>query len=427
MDRALPNSLEKHCLNNSDVASNMGSTRPNSAKLTFATHGFLALAVLFAPLLVAIQPAYGQTETLIYSFGGHTGDGIQPYSNLVMDSAGALYGTTINGGQVNAGTVFKITPSQKETVFYSFGTQNGDGLNPYGGLIIDSKNNLYGTTVTGGAHNSGTVFKITARGKESVVYSFGSQTGDGNSPWDTLVMDAKGNLYGTTTAGGSANGGTVFKVTRTGKERVLYSFGTKTGDGSVPYAGVILDAQSNLYGTTNFGGTQGHGTIFKLTPRGKESVLYNFCVEQNCNDGNYPYAGLIMNKLGNLYGTTIDGGVQNNSGAVFEFTSKGKEKVLYSFVNGGDGLNPYAGLVMDKKGNLYGASVQGSLNAGAAFKLSPGQGGVWTFTVLHDFTGGTGDGSYPYGTLILDRHGNLYGTTEYGGTYGDGTVYKLTP
>ncbi len=240
-------------------------------------------------------------------------------------------------------------------------------------------------------------------------------------------MDAKGTLYGTTTAGGTKNGGTVFKLTSTGKETVLYSFGTQSGDGSVPYAGVILDNKGNIYGTTNFGGAHGNGTIFKLTSRGKELVLYSFCAEQNCDDGNYPYAGLIRDGKGNFYGTTVNGGVQNNSGAVFELTSAGKEKVLYSFVNGGDGLDPYAGLVRDKKGNLYGASVNGSSNAGAAFELSPGKGGVWTFTVLHDFSGGSGDGAYPFGTPILDKQGNLYGTTENGGTYGDGTVYKVTP
>ncbi len=427
MQRAVTDSVEKNCLNNSEFASNLGSTKPNSTKLTFATRGNLALALLSALLLVSIQPAHAQTETLLYSFGSQSGDGIEPSTALVLNSKGTLYGTTISGGTANAGTVFKLTLTGKETVLYSIGSQAGDGVNPYGGLIMDKKGTLYGTTVLGGAYGGGTVFKVTSAGKESVLYSFGSQSGDGNSPWDGLIMDAKGTLYGTTAAGGAKNAGTVFKLTSTGKESVLYSFGTQSGDGSVPYAGVILDNQGNIYGTTNFGGAHGSGTIFKLTSRGKERVLYSFCAQQNCDDGNYPYAGLIRDRHGNLFGTTIDGGVQNNSGAVFELTAAGKENLLYSFVNGGDGLNPYAGLVMDKKGNLYGASLQGSSNAGAAFELSPGKAGVWTFTVLHDFTGGKGDGANPYGTPVLDKHGNLYGTTEYGGTYGNGTVYKLTP
>ncbi len=395
--------------------------------------GALALAMLSGVLLLAaVQSAHAQTETVLYSFGNQSGDGSYPYAGLIMDKKGNLYGTTLAGGTNNIGTVFKVVPPGKkggawaETVLYSFGSQSGDGSYPYAGLIMDKEGNLYGTTYYGGTNGQGTVFKVTSSGEESVLYSFGSQSGDGYYPYAGLIMDKKGNLYGTTYYGGANGVGTVFKVTSSGEESVLYSFGSQSGDGVYPYAGLIMDKKDNLYGTTYGGGAIGWGTVFKVTPKGTESVLYSFGSQSG--DGSYPWAGLIMDKNDNLYGTTFEGGA-NGEGTVFELTAAGAETVLYSFTGSyTDGNGSYAGLVMDKEGNLYGASQNGpGYNYGVLFELSPGQGGAWTFTTLHAFNEGSGDGLDPYGTPILDKKDNVYGTTYDGGANGWGTVYKVTP
>jgi uncharacterized repeat protein (TIGR03803 family) len=296
-----------------------------------------------------------------------------------MDAKGNLYGTTMQGGVGEVyGTVFKLA-GKKETVLHSF-TGSPDGAGPIAGLVMDAKGNLYGTTYYGGGPDpTGTVFKVSKSGKETVLYSFCAVSGcaDGESPYVGLVMDAKGNLYGTTTGGGASGAGTVFKVTSKGKETVLYSF-TGGADGAYPYAGLVMDAKGNLYGTTYYGGAGGCdlgcGTVFKVTKAGKETVLYSFA---GGTDGATPYAGLVMDAKGNLYGTTYYGGTSTNCyldcGTVFKVSSKGKETVLYSFTGGTDGAYPYFGfLVMDAKGNLYGtAYAGGSSEEGTVWKLTP--------------------------------------------------------
>ena len=205
----------------------------------------------------------GVNESVLYSFG--TGiDGQNPYAGLIQDASGNLYGTTLYGGTNNLGTVFKVTPAGVETVLYSFGTGT-DGQYPRAGLIQDASGNLYGTTMQGGTKNKGTVFKVTPAGVETVLYSFGTGT-DGQTPFAGLIQDASGNLYGTTFEGGTNGLGTVFKVTPVGVETVLYSFGAGI-DGQTPYARLIQDASGNLYGTTFQGGTNGLGTVFKISPR----------------------------------------------------------------------------------------------------------------------------------------------------------------
>ena len=207
------------------------------------------------------------TETVLYSFGAGT-DGSSPDAGLIRDGSGNLYGTTLNGGNHNAGAVFKITPAGVESVLYSFGATTTDGKVLQAGLVMDASGNFYGTTSSGGLNNTGTVFKITPAGVESVLYSFGATTsGDGFGPQAGLVMDASGNFYGTTSAGGLNNTGTVFKITPAGVESVLYSFGTTTsGDGANPRAGLVMDASGNFYGTTFGGGSTGAGTVFEITP-----------------------------------------------------------------------------------------------------------------------------------------------------------------
>jgi uncharacterized repeat protein (TIGR03803 family) len=306
-------------------------------------------------------------ETVLHSFGSSATDGQEPFAGLIADAYGNLYGTTEEGGANGYGTVFKVTPSGTETVLYSFGSSATDGKEPYADLI-DWSGNLYGTTVGGGAHGYGTAFKLTPKGIETVLYSFGSSATDGRNPFAGLIADKSGNLYGTTFGGGANNAGTVFKLTLKGIETVLYSFGSSATDGQEPYAGLI-DESGNLYGTTEVGGAYGDGTVFKLTPKGIETVLHSF--GSSATDGRYPPAGLV-DESGNLYGTTFNGGA-NAAGTVFKVTPKGIETVLYSFGSSAtDGRVPYAGLTADKSGNLYGTTFDGGANYyGTAFKLAP--------------------------------------------------------
>jgi uncharacterized repeat protein (TIGR03803 family) len=303
------------------------------------------------------------TETVLHAFGGGS-DGGYPVGNLIFGKGGDLYGTTSGTGGSNAGTVFRLTPNgKKETVLYSFGA-GSDGAYPYGGLVADEKGNLYGTTILGG-NGYGVVFKLTPKGKETVLYTFTGGS-DGSEPYAGLIMDAKGNLYGTTSAGGDANvnGGVVFKLTPRGKETVLHTF-TGNPDGAAPFDGLIQDAAGNFYGTTEYAGAAGAGVVFKMTPAGHETVLYTF---NGGSDGAEPLGGLLEDESGNLYGTTSAGGT-SGAGAVFKLPPGGQETVLHSFT-GSDGASPYAGVIMDKKGNLYGTTYVGADGAGAVFKVT---------------------------------------------------------
>ena len=235
-------------------------------------------------------------------------------------------------------------------------------------MIFDKEGNAYGTTSYGGNYNQGTVFELTSEGTEKVLYSFGSQPGDGDSPFAGLVFDKQGNLYGTTALGGTYGYGVVFELTSEGTEKVLYSFGSQPGDGHYPNAGLVLDKKGNLYGTTPYGGTFGYGMVFELTSVGTKN-LYSFGSQSG--EGHYPNAGLVLDNNGNIYGTNTYGGA-NGFGAVFELTSGGVEKILYSFQGPPDGYYPTAGLVFDKSGNLYGTTELGGVfGDGTVFKLTP--------------------------------------------------------
>jgi uncharacterized repeat protein (TIGR03803 family) len=341
-----------------------------------------------------------------------------PQGGLIMDSAGNLYGTTYAGG-IGRGTVFKISAAGTETVLYSFGSNGAnDGINPTAGLIMDSAGNLYGTTSLGGAfdQSGGTVFKIAADGTESILHSFGGP-GDGGSPRAGLIMDSAGNLYGT-------NSGTVFKISPDGTESNLHFFGG-TNDGMSVYGGVIMDSAGNLYGTTTAGGVGIYtfGTVFKISAAGTESVLYTF--DTTGNDGAEPFAGLIMDSAGNLYGTTKYGG--NGTlllqGTVFKITAAGAESILHAFPSGPtDGGYPVSPLIMDSNGNLFGTTPSGGQNKlGTVFKISS----AGAESVLYSFAGATTDGNEPSSGLIVDSAGNLYGTTGIGGAYDAGTVFRI--
>ena len=394
--------------------------------------------------LVANVSAADKYE-VIHSFGGVSA-GAGP-TGLISDAAGNLYGTALYEGDATMGgngVVFKLshdaTGRWSETVLHTF--QGKDGANPAAGLIFDKARNLYGTTQNGGTYGNGTVFKLTPEPdgtwSETVLHSF--QGKDGANPIGDLVLDRAGNLYGTTLGGGGHVSGLVFKLapdTNGGWiETVLHDFqGT---DGANPGAGLIFDQAGNLYGTTQNGGTYGNGTVFKLIPEPdgewSETVLHSF----RSADGSNPAAGLIFDQAGNLYGTTAGGG-GHNSGLVFKLASATNgewiETVLYDF-QGTDGANPSARLSLDRAGNLYGTTFSrggGFLGLGVVFKLSPEPKGEWSETVLHSFQGPPDDGYQPSGALIIDAAGYLYGTTANGGSSGNclyagcGTLFQITP
>ena len=395
----------------------------------------------------------GWTETILHSFGNGT-DGISPNASLIFDSNGNLYGTTYFGGIHGQGTVFELSPSQgggwTETVLHSFGSGT-DGAQPYAALILDMAGNLYSTTYKGGVHGEGTVFELSPRlgggWTETVLHSFGNPaTQDGADPFGDLVADATGNLYGMTQGGGIRGKGTVFELSL-GQgggwtETVLHSFGNPaTQDGANPFAGLIFDQDGNLYGTTYLGGIHSLGTAFELSPSGgggwTETVLHSFGVPGS-QDGSDPEGGLIFDRSGNLYGTTMAGGIHVDGvcspvgcGTVFELSPREgggwTETVLHSFGNGTDGIFPQAGLVSDAVGNLYGTTESGGIHSmGTTFTLTPREGGGWTETVLHSFGNGT-DGAFPVSGLTFDSLGNLYSTTLAGGIHGLGTAFQLTP
>jgi len=395
------------------------------------------LTVALALAAVVTPCAHGQTFNVVHNFSGGS-DGANPLSGFTIDAAGNLYGTTNAGGVSGTGTVFKMTPSGSEMVLYSF-PGGVYGANPGASLLLDKVGgDLYGTTYAGGAFGAGTVFKVSPYGgKQQVLYSFTGGT-DGGNPEAGLSMDDAGYLYGTTTAGGTSNNGTVFRLgvhLQSGSfpYRVLYSFGPGA-DGKIPVAGVTLDTAGNLYGTTSAGGTHGYGTVFKLnrspssgvnTPW-TENTLHNF---QNASDGAVPYAGLIFDQAGNLYGAATEGGQSPNvGGTIFKLTpSQGgwAFSTLYSLP--GSGISgTFRNVLMDASGSLYGTThCDGANNAGTVYKLT-NSGGTWTYHSLYVFSGGN-DGLYSFSNLVLDANGALYGSTNEGGSHGSGVVFKITP
>lgn len=403
----------KYYLKTSGVRRKFGSTR-----LALTSRSALTLVALLALLFIAAR-AHAQTETPLHSFTG-TPDGANPYySGLVADISGNFYGTTLNGGANGVGSVFKLTPSGTETVLYSFAGSPNDGANPYAGLVLDKKGNLYGVTASGG-NGYGAVFELTAAGTEKVLYSFNG-TPDGETPYKALVLGKKGILYGTTIFGGTYGLGTVFEVTvKTGAEKVLYNF-TGGADGAEPWAGLVFDKNGNLYGATSQGGAYGGGTVFQLTPTGTFNLLYSFA---GSPDGYEPTSPLIFDKKGNLYGTTAGGGNAGGCGTVFELLAPSwtTENQLHSF-NGSDGCYADSPVALDKKGNLYGTTyLNGAGGYGTVYEVTRSG----TFIDLYDFTGGA-DGGNPLAGVIFDKAGNLYSTTSQGGASGGGTVFKLTP
>ena len=404
----------------------------------------LVLTIVFSLTVIAAMPtAQAQTYTVIHNFQGGT-DGYEPAYGLTIDSTGTLYGSTFSGDE-GTGTIYTLANSDSGwtlNTLYMF-TGGNDGAVPYAGVIFGPDGSLYGTTAFGGVGpcstgggktGCGTVFDLTSSSQkrdkpttwtERVLYDFTGGS-DGATPFGGRpVFDAAGNLYGTAFGGGSTicsgGCGLVYEIVpSTGggwTQKVLYSFTGGPSDGASPWAGVIFDQSGNLYGTTELGGAYSYGTIFELMPSGSGwtvKILYNF---QNQQDGGKPYAGLVLDPSGNLYGATTTGGT-GNGGTVFELTPSGSGwtfQTVYSFTGSSGKLanGPTASLVFDNGGNLYGATAgDGAYGFGAVFKLTQ-SGGTWTYTSLYDFTGGD-DGRTPRGNLVFDKYGNLYGTAAGG-------------
>jgi uncharacterized repeat protein (TIGR03803 family) len=408
-------------------------------QLRAATAGLaFALAFLVAPFSRA------QSFTVLHNFAGAL-DGAQPVAGLSMDRAGNFYGTASAGG-LGYGTVFKLTYRNSVWMIvplYGFSGGN-DGAGPVTAPVVGPNGTLYGSTAAGGGgacseiyeySGCGTVFNLrpgTSVCKtalclwtETVLYRFAGGS-DGAYPIGKLLFDQSGDIYGTTADYLLFTSlGTVFEMTPSGSgwtKSIVERF--DGSDGQYPVAGMILQS-GNLYGTTYYGGAHSDGAVYQLTPSGSgwsESVLYSF---QGGNDGANPAAGVIFDAAGNLYGATTVGG-SGGGGTVFELTPSNGHwtlSVLYSFTGG---AGPANSLVMDTAGNLYGTTVEdGTYGVGTVFKLTP-SGGSWIYTDLHDFTGGS-DGADPFGGVILDASGNLYGTTEMGGANGDGVIFQITP
>jgi len=411
------------------------------------------LAVVTLTLIVVLMLVPGSWAAeykALHKFKGGK-DGASPQAGLIFDPAGNLYGTTYAGGRSSlcdggCGTVFKLTSngggSWTKSVLHSF--HYTDGSAPSASLILDAAGNLYGTTAGGGIYGMGTVFQLTPNGHvgwtESVIHSFVYNFADGYTPEAALIFDQAGNLYGTTRNGGTGCSGgheggcgTVFQLTPNGDgswtENIIHSFTNDCPggvcDGLNPLAGLIVDAAGNLYGTTPIGGDADWGTVFELKPNGEgtwaESILHSFM-----NIDGDPQAGLIFDAAGNLYGTSAEGGSYNH-GTVFKLIpnpdGSWTENVLHSFTGGKDGDGPCAGLILDGAGNLYGTTLNGGTNnSGTVFKLILQPGGSWKFTTLHRFK----YGQEPQAVLVMDAAGNLYGTAPKGGR-GYGVVFRITP
>ncbi|HKM48164.1 MAG TPA: choice-of-anchor tandem repeat GloVer-containing protein [Terriglobales bacterium] len=357
-----------------------------------------------------------QTFTILHNFNGT--DGAYVLGGLVQTTNGSLYGTTdVGGAGGNGGTVFKISTSGTLTSLHTF-SSSGPDEGPYGGLIQATNGNLYGTTQNFGTYHDGTVFKITLSGMLTTLHSFDST--DGTDPSARLVQAANGSFYGTTYIGGAYDWGTVFKMTSSGTLTTLHHFAAGT-DGAEPAAGLTQAIDGNLYGTAANEGASGWGTVFMINPKnGKFTVLHGF----DGTDGGEPYGDLVQSTDGNLYGTTISAGTYGY-GTVFKFNpTSGKLTTLFDFDNGADGGWPYGGVIEATDGNLYGTTnIGGAYGQGTIFKIVPTSGFL---TTLYNFGSTITDGANPYSPLVQDTDGTFYGTTSDGGTSGDGTVFSLS-
>jgi uncharacterized repeat protein (TIGR03803 family) len=387
-------------------------------------HALAAAAIL--SLAVCVE---AQTFTTLANFSG--GNGTAPHSgSLVQATNGNYYGTTYQGGKNNAGVVFKVTPAGKLSDIYSFCSQPNctDGENPWSALVLGTDGNFYGTTNIGGAYGSGTIFRMTLGGKLTTLYSFcpaGGACNDGQYPVG-LVQASNGNFYGTTAdSGPNQQTGTIFEITPARKFKLLYSFCSKSNcaDGGYPLSGPMQSSNGNLYGTTGLGGAHGAGVVYEITTSGLFKTLYSFCAQANCADGSSPFGGLIQGSNGNLYGTTEYGGA-NGYGVVFEITSTNQLIILHSF-DETDGAYPVSGLVQASDGNFYGTTDAGGAADGAGTIYEITAAGV--FSSLYSFCIPAGcTGYYPGYTLAQATNGALIGATTNSPNLYTGSVFSYS-
>ncbi len=387
----------------------------------------IVLTGAFALLASLSRPAESQTYRVIHNFTDKGKDGATPYGGPILDRLGNLYGSTYLGGAYGSGSVYRLSPTGSSWSYSTLYSLRGlsDAAGPAFGTLAIHNGALFGSSEGGGY--LGTAFKVgpcKSTCAETVLHSFGHGT-DGEEPVGGVVVDTEGNVYGTTLLGGTYGNGTVYEIKPSGVESVIYSF-VGGSDAVNPAAAVTLDSQGNIYGTAPAGGAYGNGAVYKLTRSGStwtESVLYSF---QGTTDGANPVGGIILDKAGNVYGGTFDGGV-NGGGTVYELSPSGESwtfTVLYSFPGGYGG--PYNKLTFDAKGNLYGIlNGESAHGFGSVFKLSPGKDG-WTYSDVYDFTGGS-DGGFPYCKLAIDAQGDIFGTAVIGGTDNQGVVFEITP
>jgi uncharacterized repeat protein (TIGR03803 family) len=373
-------------------------------------------ALVFAVVLTA---GIGPPFSVVHTFTGT--DGARPFGDLLLNN-GILYGTTSGGGTNNAGTVFQIDVSTStETVLHSFAGGTLDGADPLAGLIADVAGNLYGVTYGGGAHNSGTLFEVPFFGGFRLLHSFKGPLTEGMDPAGTLVMDGTGNIYGTTYLGGNTKGwGTTFEYTAGG---VYFTGQSFSPNGALPRAGMHLEG-GHLYGTTSGGGNMAFGgTVFVTQGSGP---LYTFT---GGTDGAQPMAAVIGDGQGNLYGTASAGGsgpFGSGNGVIFKLNIATHQETVLQTFTGPDGSSPMGRLVRDSSGNMYGTTMFGGAHGyGTVFELDSGG----TLTTLYDFAGGE-DGGNPFAGLILDASGNLWGVASAGGSAaapaGDGVAFMVT-
>ncbi len=357
-------------------------------------------------------------------------DGISPSGSLILVGSGTLYGTMADGALSNSGTVFGVdTDGSGFRVLHAFAGFTGDGSGPVASVIADAPGYLYGTTSLGGASNTGTVFRIRPDGTGfQLLHTFVGGPNDGAAPGSAMVPDQSGNLYGTTWTGGAANGGTIFRLRTDGSGfQILHAFQGGAADGLVPGAALILDGSGNLYGTTVEGGAATVGTVFRMRVDGSGFQLLHTFGYDSTSNGALPYASLLLDGLGNLYGTTIGGGA-TNWGTVFKLRTDGTGfHLLHTFVGGDDGISPGGFLTTDGSGTFFGTTeIGGPSHSGTIFRISSDGTG---YQVLHAFTGAIEDGipSTEGGTpsAVVYGFGNLYGTTQFGGPLGGGTVFSI--
>ena len=395
-----------------------------------------ASSILILCTALLASTANATNTRLIYSFAGAS-DGEYTDTELVRDSTGNLYGTSVQGGAHGGGTVFQITPAGVHNVLYSF-RGAADGGEPYKGVTLDSQGNLYGTTVTGGGGSCeggcGVVFQLTNSGgvwTYRVIHRF---TGyDGSGPGSPVAFDANGNLYGTTPTGGKYTVGVVYQLRPTANGwtiRVIHTF-TGGADGRGGSAGrLLIEASGNLFGTCTTGGVNGFGTVYEISPSQDKWQFQTLYAFKDSPDGGLPYGGLVFDKLGNLYGTTYYAGA-HDLGTVYKLTyanGQWSERVIFSF-NGWDGASPLSTLVADAAGNFYGTTSGGgtsSCSCGLIFKLTLGASGKWTEKVVYRFPGAPGPG-FAYNGMISGSDGNFFGATTHGGSSNDGAIYEFTP